>query len=117
MRMHAEISGGRHVGASATQTAAGYTFVNEERGQIVTACPDRFAFSQLPPYDSWEVFCARARQLWDIYRTETKPDKITRIATRFVNRIEIPTPVLDIAQYFRTAPMISPAMSQELSGS
>lgn len=116
MLMRAQILGGPQVGASATQTVAGYTFVSKERGQIVTACPDRFAFSQLPPYDRWETFCPLARRLWEIYRMETKPDKITRIATRFVNRIEIPMPIKDIADYFRTLPVISPGMFQDLSG-
>lgn len=114
--MQAEISGGKKVGASATQELAGYTFRSKERGQIVTACPDRFAFSQLPPYDRWETFCPAARRLWEIFRRETKPSQIVRIATRFVNRIEIPLPITDIAHYFRTAPVISPDMRQDLSG-
>jgi uncharacterized protein (TIGR04255 family) len=49
--MRAQISSGTEVGASATQTVVGYTFMSKERGQMVTASPDRFAFSQLPPYD------------------------------------------------------------------
>jgi len=114
--MRAAISGGLQVGASATQTLAGYTFVSKERGQIVTAFPEKFSFSQLPPYDRWEVFCPMARRLWGIFREQTKPEKVLRIATRFVNRIEIPMPIADIAEYFRTAPIISPEMPQTLAG-
>jgi uncharacterized protein (TIGR04255 family) len=114
--MHAEFMGGQHVGAHATQSAIGYVLRSEEFRQVITASPDKFSFSQLPPYDSWEVFCPAVRRMWDLYVAKISPEKVIRVATRFVNRIEIPLPVTDLGEYFRTAPLISPKMSQELSG-
>jgi len=115
--MQAQISGGDRIGAQATQQLAGYVWNNKERGQVVTVQPDRFSYSQLAPYDRWETFCPRARDLWETYRARTSPQHVVRVATRFVNRIEIPLPITDIEDYFRTAPRISPDMSQDLSGS
>lgn len=113
MQMLAEIMGGQQVGAHATQKMIGCARTSKERGQIVTAMPERFAFSQLPPYDSWEAFCPTARSLWQLYASETKPEGVTRIATRFVNRIELPLPVGELSKYFRTAPTLSPDMPQK----
>src|SRR5262249_1019003 len=112
--MHAQILGGPTIGASATQRLAGYTFRNSSRGQLLTACPERFGFSQLAPYDRWETFCPAALRFWELFRKETGPTRVSRIATRFVNRIEIPMPISDIAEFFKTAPTISPDMPQDL---
>lgn len=116
MQLQAAILTGSQVGAQATQTMGGSARASPAKHQIVTATPDRFAFSQLPPYDEWETFCPAARRLWDLYASRLKPDAITRVATRFVNRIELPLPVTDLTRYFRTVPVISPRMPQTALG-
>jgi uncharacterized protein (TIGR04255 family) len=116
LMMQGFIMGGQQVGAQASQSLAGYLFHSNELRQTVTASPDRFSFSQLSPYDSWDVFCPAAQHLWDVYNSRLKPVKIVRVATRFVNRIEIPLPLENITDYFRTAPIVSTDMSQECSG-
>lgn len=116
--MQAKISApaGQAIGAETTESVIGYSRHSKQRAQTITASIERFAFSQLPPYDSWEAFSPEARRFWTMFREATRPLKVNRVATRFVNRIEIPIPIQDIAGFFRTGPEISSDMSQELSG-
>lgn len=51
---------------------------------------DGFTLSRLQPYTSWEDLKTRAIELWDKYRTDSQPQKIVRVATRFINRIPLP---------------------------
>ena len=71
--------------------------------------------SRLAPYSHWSGFRTETRRLWDIYRSIAKPSKVTRLAVRYVNRIDIPLPVNDFGDYLRTVPTVSPDLPQGLS--
>jgi len=43
-----------------------------------------------------------------------KPSKITRIALRYINRIEVPLPFGDFKEYILTNPEIAPKLPQSL---
>lgn len=107
-------SGESEATASATQKFAGFASISETKHQIVVAAPERFAFTRQAPYGSWEDFSSEARELWHVYRSKTAPLNITRVGTRYINRINIPYPSIDIGSYFRTFPEISSAMPQHL---
>ena len=68
----------------------------------------------MKPYESWDTFRSEARKLWEIYFQLTNPVKITRIALRYINRIEIPLPFKDFKEYILTTPEISPKLPQAL---
>ena len=75
---------------------------------------DGFTFNKLKPYEKWEIFFKEARTLWDLYIKAANPLKITRIALRYVNRIEIPLPVSDFKEYIKTIPEIAPSLPYKL---
>lgn len=52
---------------------------------------DGFALSRLDPYTSWDDLKGRARNLWAKYRAAARPQKIVRLACRYINRIPLPT--------------------------
>ena len=111
-----QFSAGDEVGASASQTPMGFAFSSEDGKQIFQARRDGFTFSRLRPYGSWPELRDEARHLWDIYREIVKPEKITRVAVRYINQIDIPFPTIDYKDYFRTIPEVSPDLPQALSG-
>lgn len=41
---------------------------------------------------------------------------VTRVAVRYINRFDLPLPVKDLKDYFRTAPEVSPDLPQALAG-
>ncbi|MBL8880944.1 MAG: TIGR04255 family protein [Phycisphaerales bacterium] len=51
---------------------------------------DGFTVSRLEPYTSWDELKARANSLWAKYSAVAQPQKIVRVATRFINRITLP---------------------------
>ena len=50
-----------------------------------------------------------------IYRNICKPLDVRRTAMRYVNRLDLPGPLLDFKDYLRTIPEIAPDLSQGLS--
>ncbi len=107
---------GPGVAASATSEHAGYRFVSADKKVICLSQKAGFTLSHLAPYDHWESFRDEARRLWQIYRTQTRPAKVERLAIRYINRIDIPGKQVELKDYFQTLPEISPALPQTLSG-
>jgi uncharacterized protein (TIGR04255 family) len=115
IQVFGQFSGGDAVGASASQTLTGFAFNSDDGKQIIQSRRDGFTFSRLRPYGSWPELRDEARRLWDVYRSTLKPERITRVAVRYVNQIDIPLPTIDYKDYFRTTPEVSPVLPQGLS--
>ena len=110
-----QFSGGEELGASAKQKHMGFAFYSADGKQIIQARLDGFTFSRLKPYGSWTELRDEAKSLWTIYREVAKPIQMTRIAVRYINQIDVPLPLADFKEYFRTVPEVSPDLPQELS--
>jgi uncharacterized protein (TIGR04255 family) len=65
---------------------------------------DKFLFSQLEKYPDWKVFAEEALRLWDIHVGIAQPEEVQRIGVRFINRIPIPEPQIELEQYIHTSP-------------
>ncbi|MCF4966579.1 TIGR04255 family protein [Nostoc sp. CMAA1605] len=107
---------GASVGATASQSQIGYRFFSDDQKQIIQVRLDGLTFSRLAPYDCWERFRDEAKRLWSIYQSLTNPVVITRLALRYINRLDIPLPVSDLNNYLRTFPEVSSDLPQGLSG-
>lgn len=102
--------------ASAKQEIIGYRFSARDGKQVVQTRLDGFTFSRLTPYEHWEALRDEAKKLWRIYQGVARPQKITRIAVRYINQIDIPLPMRDFKDFFRTFPDVSEDLPQELGG-
>lgn len=51
---------------------------------------DGFTFNRLAPYTAWEDILPRALRLLEIYLDHAKPLAVSRIATRYINRLRFP---------------------------
>jgi uncharacterized protein (TIGR04255 family) len=100
---------------TARHQVVGYLFTSVDGAQVVQFRLDGFTFSRLRPYTRWEEIYPEARRLWEIYRTNTKPLLVNRLATRYINSIEIPSKRFDYDDYFSAAPRIPPGLPQLLS--
>ena len=112
---HAEVTAGAHVAAASVQQPIGHQLVSEDGKEVLQARLDGYTFSKLAPYDRWESFSSEARRLWELYRNTAQPTEITRLAVRYINRIDIPLPVADFKEFLRTVPEVSPGMAQGLA--
>ena len=104
--------------AQVSQSAAGgpdgYSFTSIDGRQVVQARLDGFTFSQLKPYDKWITLRDEAQELWQHYVRIASPETVTRVALRYINRIEIPLPMRDFKDYILTTPEIAPDLPQGL---
>lgn len=107
---------GDTVGATASQTQIGYRFFSDDQKQILQVRLDGFSFSRLAPYERWETFRNEAKRLWSIYQSLANPQTLTRLAVRYINRLDLPLPIKDLKDYLRIVPEISPDLPQGLSG-
>lgn len=90
----------------------GFLFRSPNENKIVQARIDGFTFNKLRPYENWTVFRSEAKSFWDMYIDLFVPRKVTRIALRYINRIEVPLPLKDFKEYILTNPEIAPKLSQ-----
>lgn len=109
-----------HVSFNSTSMAStteaehtGYRFERQDERQSFTAKLDGFAFSRLRPYDRWESFREEAQRLWKLYSSVASPQVVTRIAVRYINRIDIPLPFEDFGQFLLTLPDVSKKLPQQ----
>lgn len=106
-------------GGSFSQTAStepiGFTFKSIDDKRIFQARRDGFSMHQLAPYPGWEAFRNEARRLWTIYQERIRPLKVIRLAVRFINRLDLPGSEVDLKDYLKTSPEVSPELSQPLA--
>lgn len=114
-RVEVDATGDEFVTQSAGEQI-GYFFVTSDSRQIVQSRLNGFTFSRRGRYESWHSFQGEARDWWTRYRSVTQPDLITRLAVRYINRLELPLPFSDFREYLRTVPDIAPDLPQGLSG-
>lgn len=107
---------GEQVAAAASSKQIGFLYKSQDGKQIFQAKLDGFTMSRLAPYERWESLRDEARRLWDVYRSVAKPTKVTRLAVRYINRLDLPLPVPDLKEYLRTVPEIAPDLPQDLAG-
>lgn len=101
---------------SVSQGSPGAVFHTRDRTRAFQVSESGFTANRLRPYDSWFAFKAEAQRLWAIYCAIYKPLTITRAALRYINRIEIPSPVDDLQTYLRTVPEVAGDFPHALTG-
>lgn len=94
----------------------GHVFRRADGSRVVQVRLDGFSFSRLPPYDRWEAFVEEAEKQWTRYRRLAKPERVTRLGVRFINKLEIPSPQVEIKDYLRIAVDVPAYLPQRLSG-
>lgn len=76
---------------------------------------DGFTLSRLAPYQTWENLRDETQRLWAAYLEIAKPERVMRIALRYVNQINLPLPFGDFSEYLHMAPNLPPGVPQALS--
>lgn len=97
---------------AATQKAhgiTGYLFESKDKKRIIQYRLDGFTCNFLKPdpheaWPGWESLRDEAKRTWDIYAEAFKVQMITRIAVRYINRIVIPAPVVELSDYLTAPP-------------
>ena len=75
---------------SFNQGLRGYSFLSKDAKEVVQFRIDGFTYNRLAPYVSWEDMHGKGFAAWRDYRSAFPDGKVTRVATRFLNRILLP---------------------------
>ncbi len=94
----------------------GYFFKAADDRQVAQFRVDGFTFNRLHPYTKWEELFPLALQLWRQYCAIARPEVITRLAVRYINRIPLPPGRFELETYLRAAPVVPPELPQHVSG-
>jgi len=106
---------GPSIKIDASREHSGFLYRSKDGLRILQTKLNGFTFNRLAPYNTWEEFSADARQLWEIYKRVCQPSSVTRAAVRFINRLDLPGPIVDFKDYLRTVPEVAPDLPQGLS--
>lgn len=90
--------------ARQSKSLIGYRFLTDDGKLIAQFRNDGFTLNRMKPYNSWEDLTSEAFRLWVIYVELIKPGRLTRIAVRYINDIQLPLPTLEIDDYISLAP-------------
>lgn len=93
----------------------GYIYKSEDEKNIAQFKKDGFTFSRLKPYTEWSAVSSEARELWELYSSKLDIKVITRIATRYINRLDIKLPIKEFDEYITAAPRLPESLPQETS--
>ena len=94
----------------------GVRFTSTDGHYVLQAKKNGFTFGVVNFYEGWEKFYLEAKKLWDKYCEKIHPQKVNRVATRFINRIDIPSESFKLEEYFNTYPTVLKNKECNLSG-
>lgn len=89
-------------------------FFSDDEKTLIQLDKGRLSIHKLRPYDSWREFYATINLVFNSYIKIIKIKSIQRIGLRYVNNFEIPSPSLEIEQYFNLRPAIGESLPQNL---
>jgi uncharacterized protein (TIGR04255 family) len=72
---------------------------------------DGFTFSKLANYTNWEKVSEEAFRLWKVYVDAANPREVSRVAVRYINRMQLPD-VKDLGEYLESPPKVASPIPQ-----
>ncbi len=103
------------VARTAEHIRIGYMFHSEDKSQVVQFRTNGFTFSRLKPYTDWEQLFPEAMELWSRYVELANPDRVVRLATRYVNDMTFPLP-MTLSDYLVAPPPQPPGVPGDVIG-
>ena len=93
----------------------GFRLTSSDKHYIAQFTRDGLVFSRLPPYETWDLFVAEGKRLWEIFQRVMAPSEVQRLGVRFINRIRLPK-VADVDKFLAQPPRGQKALHYPASG-
>jgi len=78
-------------------------FLRKNSDAVVQLRRDGFTYSKLAPYTRWHDVCAAAQAHWVRYVEKARPERIVRLAVRYINHIRPPDGWVGSAEWLQIA--------------
>jgi uncharacterized protein (TIGR04255 family) len=95
----------------------GYKLSSADRTSLLMIQSLQFGVIQQAPYSGWDTFSQEARTYWNVLTKIVGHKPISRVSTRYINRVDIPVGaagVVDLHKYF-TVGLSLPQYAQGMS--
>jgi uncharacterized protein (TIGR04255 family) len=108
-----ELSKGPHGVSAAPQMdrPIGWRLSSPDNDRILQIQERGFTYSHLPPYTRWEVFENEARPLWKKYVRVCRPQRLTRVAVRYINKLRLPSGAINLPDFLTVYPQLPAVVS------
>ena len=83
-------SDGKQPQTSAQSAQIGLRLHSHDEKYVAQCRLSGFTLSRLPPYEEWPSLIEEAKRVWAVYSGRLVPKRVTRVATRFINNLELP---------------------------
>lgn len=83
-------SDGKEPKTAAAATQVGLRLHSQDEKYVVQSRLSGFTLSRLPPYEEWPNLIGEAKRVWAVYAERLVPKRVTRVATRFINNLQLP---------------------------
>ncbi|HLF89551.1 MAG TPA: TIGR04255 family protein [Anaerolineales bacterium] len=93
----------------------GFFFKSADGKNIAQFRVDGFTFNRLKPYTSWSKIFNEATRLWKLYKNLLIPQSVSRIAVRYINHLEFPSPVIELSKYLTVPPQVPDKIPNKIS--
>lgn len=87
-------------------------FLRSDERALIQVGPDLLTVNHLKPYPTWKTFKEMIVHAFNVYREIANPRGIRRIGLRYINKIEIPEPRVEIEDYLLAAPKVPEVVPQ-----
>lgn len=115
IRTDVRITADQAASQSVATELVGYRLERSDKPFVLLLATNGLTVSRLRPYDKWEDLVAEARPIWERYLDICKPETVIRVATRYINRIELPAKQLDFDDYLAAPPRIPKGLPETLN--
>lgn len=88
-------------------------FLREDGNALVQVGPNLLAVNHLKPYPGWKAFAPMIQQAYRAYVETAPPTAIHRIGLRYINRIELPGPRVELEEYLNFYPHLGDDLPQD----
>lgn len=95
---------GQPAAFSVQEGVGGVQLVDDDAKRLISIAPNMLSVHVLRPYEGWVRFQPRTASAVAAYKDVVGVETVQRLGLRYVNRIVIPTPAVDLDEYFTCAP-------------
>ena len=90
-------------------------FLREDEKALLQVDRDLLVVNHLKPYPTWTEFLPLIRQAFKAYGDVANPKGLRRIGLRYINRIEIPGPRVELEDYLNFRPFVGAGLPQDFA--